>query len=508
MIHKCCRKVLLITIFSTLILTIVNAQNDSKFWKFGTSSFPLFQELLAIPNDAHNHDDIEKNVQWCEKQFEQRGFSLKRLETESLPLLLAENNSNRENAKTVLIYLQVDGQPVDANHWFQENPYKATLKKRATQGGWEEINWAKLQTNNVDPDWRIFARSTADAKGPVAAFLTAVDIMNSENKQLNFNIKVILDFEEELGSPNLPEAVVKYRDELRADMLIIFDGPRHLKNEPTLTFGARGISTITLKVFGPYFPQHSGHYGNYVPNPAVRLCKLISTMKDDYGRVTIPGFYDGISFSDDVKKILSAVPDDENNIKTKIGISESDRVAPNYQESLQYPSLNVRGMLSGWVGNESRTIIPSLATAEIDVRLVLENKPERLINLIRDHIKSQNYFVIDRKPTSRERFTHDRICQFNYEVSYLAFRTNFDSDVGIWLDRAMTKAFGKTPIKQRTSGGSIPISPFVNELGIPAVTVPTVNRDNNQHSPNENIRIGNYIDGIKTIYFILTEPLD
>jgi acetylornithine deacetylase/succinyl-diaminopimelate desuccinylase-like protein len=321
-------------------------------------------------------------------------------------------------------------------------------------------------------------------------------------------MKVIMDFEEELGSPHLPDAVKEYIDDLSSDMLVIFDGPRHLKNEPTLTFGARGISDITLKVYGPYFPQHSGHYGNYVPNPAVRLSKLISSMKDDFGRVTIPGFYDGISISDDVREILNAVPDDEDNIRLKMGIAAPDSVAPSYQESLQYPSLNVRGMLSAWVGDEARTIIPSLATAEIDMRLVLESDPDRLIGLVRDHIESEGYYVIDRKPTAQERLTNDRICEFQASTSYLAYRTDFDSDIGIWLDRALTKAFSSPPIKQRTSGGSIPISPFVNQLGIPAVTVPTVNRDNNQHSPNENIRIGNYIDGIKTVYSILTEPLD
>ncbi len=355
----------------------LKAQNDPEFWKYGKTSFPLFKELLAIPNDAHFHDDIKKNVQWCETHFERRGFTTKRLETETVPLLLAEKKSNNANAKTVLIYLQLDGQPVDLNHWFQDNPYEAVLKKQSEGGGWEIIDWSNLESDRIDPEWRVFARSTSDAKGPVAAFLTAVDIMAATKKRSNFHTKIIMDFEEELGSPQLPNAVIKYRDDLHADMLIIFDGQRHLKNEPTLTFGARGISTITLKVFGPYFPQHSGHYGNYVPNPAVRLSKLISSMKDDYGRVTIPGFYNGISISDDVKKVLRAVPDDENNIKTKIGISAPDRVAPNYQESLQYPSLNVRGMLSGWVGNEVRTIIPSSATAEIDMRLVLESDPER-----------------------------------------------------------------------------------------------------------------------------------
>ena len=182
-------------------------------------------------------------------------------------------------------------------------------------------------------------------------------------------------------------------------------------------------------------------------------------------------------------------------------------MATTYQESLQYPSLNVRGMLSGWVGEEVRTIVPASATAEIDVRLVLESDPNRLINLIKNHIITEDYHVIEGTPTTRERATYPKICQFTSEISYLAFRTEFDTKIGKWLDSALTTAFKETPIKQRTSGGSIPISPFVNELGIPAVTVPTVNRDNNQHSPNENIRLGNYIDGIKTIYSILKEPL-
>lgn len=311
-----------------------------------------------------------------------------------------------------------------------------------------------------------------------------------------------------MGSPNLPQAVVDYKSALGADMLIIFDGPRHIANKPTLTFGARGISDVTLKVYGPIFPQHSGHYGNWAPNPAVRLSQLIAGMKDDRERVTIPGFYDGIEISDEVMQVLDAVPDDESYINYKqLGVARGTGVARTYQESLQYPSLNVRGFSSGWVGDEARTIVPAVAIAEIDIRLVLESDPDRLINLVRDHIKGQGYYVIDRKPTSRERIEYDKICQFNSSTSYLAFRTDFDSEVGLWLDRALVRAFGEQPIKNRTSGGSIPISPFVNELGIPAVTVPTVNRDNNQHSPNENIRIGNYIDGIKTIHHVLMEQL-
>ena len=492
-----------------LIATAAVAQDDRiQFEQIAKSSLPQLREFLAIPNDAHNHDDIETNVQWCEDAFAQLKFTTKRLNTPTVPLLLAERRSDNDNAKTVLVYLQIDGQPVDPNYWFQENPYKAVVKEKSAEGGWEEVTWSRLLDEKVDPELRIFARSTSDSKAAVIMFLTALKQIDNQGIEPNFHLKVIMDFEEELGSPNLPEAVVNYKDDLAADMLVIFDGPRHITNQPTLTFGARGISTITLKVFGPYFPQHSGHYGNYIPNPALRLSQLISSMKDDAGRVVIPGFYDGIEISEEVKDILRSVPDDEKYINLKMGIASGDSVANTYQESLQYPSLNVRGMLSGWVGDEVRTIVPSSATAEIDIRLVLESEPERLIGLVKKHISDQGYLLVEDKPTQAQRAKHSRICQFSSETSYLAFRTDFNSGIGRWLDLALTRAFDVNPIKQRTSGGSIPISPFVNELGIPAVTVPTVNRDNNQHSPNENIRFGNYIDGIKTMFYILKEPLN
>ncbi len=506
--HRTMKKIaLLLTLLIAGHSLFAQEINDQTFLRYAKASLPQLKELLAIPNDAHFHDDIELNVLWCEKHFTKRGFVTKRLDTETVPLLLAERMSKNRNAKTVLIYLQVDGQPVDPAFWFQENPYEAVLKAKAPEGGWDEIPWTNVYVENPDPEWRIFARSTADSKGAVNMFLTAIDMINKETFTPDYNIKVIMDFEEEIGSPRLPKAVVDYKAELAADMLVIFDGPRHLSNQPSLTFGARGISTITLKVFGPYFPQHSGHYGNYVPNPAVRLAQLIASMKDDQGKVIIPGFYDNITLSDDVKTILAQVPDDEQNIKLKMGIAKPDGVAPSYQESIQYPSLNVRGLSSGWVGEESRTIVPSSATAEIDMRLVLESDPDRLIALLKEHINDQGYHIVADKPTAQERLTHNKICSFSHETSYLAFRTDFNSEIGKWLDKALSTAFNQTPIKQRTSGGSIPISPFVNELGIPAVTVPTVNRDNNQHSPNENIRFGNYVDGIKTIYHILKEPL-
>lgn len=471
---------------------------------YADKGLPLLMELLSIPNDAFYPKDIEQNVLWCEKEFGQRGFETQRIATTHAPLLLAERKHPKAK-KTVLVYLQLDGQPVDSTKWFQESPYKPVIKKQNATKEWEEMDWDSAGL--LDDEVRIFARSASDAKGPVVMFLSALDAAAANNIIPNYNIKVIMDFEEEMGSPRLPDAVTRNAELLKADMLIIFDGPRHISNKPTLTFGARGIATITLTTYGPVVPQHSGHFGNYAPNPALRLSKLLASMKDEDGRVLIPGFYDGISIDAETEKILKNVPDNEAEIKQRLQIVSTDKVGTYYQEAIQYPSLNIRGMQSGWINEKVRTIIPGWARAELDVRLVLESDPERLIRLVKEHIANQGYFITSTEPTEQERLTHDKIATFTSEISYQSFRTDFDSEVGLWLTSALENAFGEEPIRIRMSGGSIPISPFVTTLDIPAVTVPTVNRDNNQHSPNENLRIGNYREGVKTMLAILREKL-
>ena len=500
-------KIIFITILSlqfifsqTLNMNEINTLSREK----AQDVFKEYREFLSLPNDANKPDELEPNMLWCEKAFKKRGFTTERLKTNRLPLILAERKHPGAN-KTVLFYIQIDGQPVDPSKWLQKGPFVPTLKKQTKKDDWETIPWESLY-DNYDDDWRIFARSASDAKGPINTFLIALDIIADKGILPNYNIKVIMDMEEEMGSPNLPPAVKRYKNKLKADRLVILDGPRHPSNKPTLTFGARGIVTIQLKVQGPKFPQHSGHYGNYVPNPAVRLSQLIASMKDDNGRVTIPGYYDGVTISEEARSIMSAVPDDEDKIRRSIGFSKPDQVANTYQESIQYPSLNVRGMKSGWVEKEVRTIIPSFALAEIDVRLVKETDPKRMVKLIKNHIKSEGYYIIDRDPTDSERAKHNKIITFNHRIGYLAFRTPVNSEIADWLRAALINGFGEEPIIKRTSGGSVPISPFVNTLNVPAVTVPTVNPDNNQHSPNENLRVGNLIESIRTHVALLIQP--
>ena len=470
------------------------------------TALEMFREYLSIPNDAQNlRDDMMRTAEWYEAALQVRGFDTEWLETARLPQLFAQRTVPGAN-RTLLVYLQADGQPVDPTRWFQDDPYTPVLRERGADGEWHDIPWNRLEGNR-DPEWRIFARSTSDSKGQNIKFLAAISALDAAGVTPDFNLKVIVDTEEEMGSPNLPAMVEEHSAKLAADMLVIFDGPRHPTNKPTLTFGARGISSVTLTTYGPRVPQHSGHYGNWVPNPALRLAKLLASMKDDEGRVTIDGFYDGITIDATARAIMEAVPDDTVAIKQQIGIVETDRVGRTLQEARQYPSLNIRGLRSAWTGAESRTIVPGFAVAEIDVRLVRESDPDRLLGLIRQHIEDQGYYVIDREPTEAERQTYARIATFQSNTSYLAYRTDVDSEIGRWLSSAMVHLFGEEPIKLRTSGGSIPISPFVTTLGVPAVTVPTVNPDNNQHSPNENLRLGNFEEGIQVILAILQQPI-
>lgn len=462
------------------------------------------KEFVALPNDALFPKDIEKNIAWLEKAFERRKFSTKILPTARTPLFFAEKKSPGAS-HTILFYMHFDGQSVDPTKWDQGDPYTAVLKKNDGQG-WEKIDWSNLDRGTND-DWRIFGRSTSDAKGPIVMFLQALDIMEENNLTPASNIKVILDGEEEKGSAHLAATVDQYKNLLSANHMIINDGPMHLSGEPTIVFGCRGVTRLDLTVYGPAKHQHSGHYGNYAPNAAFRLSRLLASMKNKEGKVLIEGYYDGIELGEEVKGILAKVPDDPQLIHSTIGIADPEKVGANLQEALQYPSLNVRGLSSAWVGDQARTIVPAEATAAIDLRLVPESDPVRLHQLIKDHIVAQGYFVVDREPTMEERLSYPKIARVNSGSATLPFRTNIGSPTGNWVTTALTNAWDKEPVKIRIMGGTVPISPFINGLDIPAVIVPLVNPDNNQHSPDENLRIGNLTNGIQTfLALLLTSP--
>jgi len=492
------------TLFVIVFLTIgstIGQNLDSVALKSQVAeSIKSLREFVAIPNDALNADHIDDNMFWLQKQFGKRGFNTAELATENLPLFFAAMPMD-DSKPTLLIYMHFDGQSVDPSKWDQSNPYQTVLKK-PIETGYKEVSFDELG-DDIDYDWRLFGRSTADDKGPIVMLLQALDLLKKDRANIPWNIKVILDSEEERGSKPLPNAVKEYRELLEADLLIINDGPMHASGNPTLIYGCRGITTLTLTTYGPIKHQHSGHYGNYAPNPGFQLAQLLGSMKDTDGKVLIPGYYDGITLDESVQNILKSVPDRDEDILQRLQFKVSEKVGGFYQESLQYPSLNIRGLHAGWVGDEARTIVPASATAELDLRLVPETDGNRLKGLVKNHIKKQGFHILDHVPNKEERLAHTKIVTLNEGSVTDAFRTALDNPYGQFILQTLQDTFKKDVVQIRIMGGTVPIAPFINELQIPAFVVPLVNADNNQHSPNENLRIGQLAYGIQTFYTLL-----
>ncbi|WP_297706632.1 M20/M25/M40 family metallo-hydrolase [uncultured Eudoraea sp.] len=494
----------LLTWLCLLIFWINNAQ-DLELKAQVRHTIDELREFVAIPNDALNHSDINRNLSWLTKKFNERGFNSSVLFTEGESLFFAALPME-DDKPTILFYMHFDGQAVDPAKWNQPDPYKVVLKTKDNDE-WKTISFDDLK-EDVNYEWRLFGRSTSDDKGPIVMFLNTIDLLKKNNVEIPFNIKVILDGEEEKSSIPLPKAVKEYRELLEADFLVISDGPVHSSGKPTIAYGARGITTLTLTTYGPINPQHSGHYGNYAPNPGFQLARVLAGMKDKDGKVLIDGYYDGISLDESTLNILQSVPDDGKVINSYLEIKQAEKVGTFYQEALQYPSLNIRGLSSGWVGEKTRTIIPATATAEIDIRLVPESDGIRLKNLVKKHIENEGYYVMAEVPDKSQRMKHDKIITITEGTVTNAFRTDLDNPYGIYLVDTFKKTFSEDVVQIRIMGGTVPIAPFIDELKIPAFLVPLVNPDNNQHSPNENLKIGQIAYGIRVFYAMMSNKIE
>jgi acetylornithine deacetylase/succinyl-diaminopimelate desuccinylase-like protein len=457
-----------------------------------------FSELLAIPNVGTDRPGIRRNAEYLRGMLGRHGLRAELLETDGNPLVYAERNTPGA-VRTTLFYIHYDGQPIDPARWKQESPFRPVMRTGRLEDGATAVPDFTAR-ERVPDDWRLYARSASDDKAPIVALCAALDALGGKT---TVNVHVVIDGEEEMGSPSLTKAIARYRSKLRADLLIILDGPVHASGRPTLSFGARGIVTLSLTVYGPKMALHSGHYGNWIPNPAVRLAQLLASMKDDQGRTVIDGFYSDVPpLTSAQRQALKAVPDDEPALLKLFGVARPDAVGESLQEAIQFPSLNIRGMRSGYV-DEPRTIIPADATAAIDIRLVKETPSDRMVERLRAHLRKQGWHVVDGEPDDATRMQYPKLARLKVDEATEAFRTEPESPESIRITSALGRIWGAPPVSIRTMGGTVPIAPFIRELGVPAVGVPIVNFDNNQHSDNENLRIGNLWQGIVTLAALL-----
>ena len=426
-----------------------------------------FLGLLALPNLARDTDGIRRNAAAVSALFEKRGVPTRLLEVPGAPPVVYGEILTPGAARTIVFYAHYDGQPLDPKEWATP-PWEPVVRDGPLDKDGRAIPLPA--SGKIDPEWRIYARSAGDDKAPLAALSTALDALKDARIAPRSNLKFVFEGEEEAGSPHLAQIIAKYEDLLAGDVWLICDGPVHQSRRPQIVFGARGITGLDITLYGPSHELHSGHYGNWAPNPAMALARLLASMKDDDGRVVIDHFYDGIEpLTDTEKRAIAEAPGIDGGLMRELALGRTEGGGRKLVELINLPSLNVRGMASARVGDKASNVVPSTATASIDIRLVKGIDAATAMRRVLDHIRK---------------------------------RTSMDLPISLLVLRTAESALGPV-VKLPTMGGSVPLYVIDEILHAPTITVPIANHDDNQHSFNENLRIQNLWDGIELMAALL-----
>ena len=317
--------------------------------------------LVSLPNIATNQADIRRNADYLVEAFSRRGFTMRVIETPQSPVVVGERaGATAQGARplTLSFYCHYDGQPVVDSEWRDGGPFTPVLRDGPLERGGKVVTLPGA--GPLNRDWRLYARSSSDDKGPIAALLAALDLTIASGRPVAPRLRVIFEGDEEAGSPVLEDALRAHAADVASDLVIMMDGPRHLSGRPTFFFGARGILSAELTVFGARRDLHSGNYGNWAPNPALDLSRLLASMKDDQGRVTIAGFYDDVvPLTAGEKQAIAEIPAVEQEQMQELGFARPEVPGARIEERHNLPTLNISGLGAGTVEGQGRTVIPA-----------------------------------------------------------------------------------------------------------------------------------------------------
>jgi len=466
-----------------------------------------FLSLLAIPNIASDNPNIRKNAEAIVEIMKRRGLNPRLLEarTPNVPPVVYGEFRTPGAQRTLVLYAHYDGQPTDPKQWTGTLPWQPVFRSAALEAGGQVLP-TPSDEQALNPEWRIYARSASDDKAGVLSILNAFDALQASSIALTSNIKFVFEGEEEAGSSHLGEIIKLNKDLLEGDSWIICDGPVHQSGVKQVVFGARGDVNVDVTVYGAKRPLHSGHYGNWAPNPAMLLAQLLASMKNADGRVLIDGWYSDVEpLGEAERKAIAEAPQYDEELKRQLGISRTEGGGKSLMELINVPSLNINGFSSGDVGALARNVIPTSASAVLDLRLVRGNDHGRQVQRLIDHIKKQGYFVVDHIPTDDERSKYPLLAKVSARSGgYNAERTRMDLPISLAVIDAVQSTVKDRVVLLPTSGGSLPLSVITDNLKTVTMSVPIANYDNNQHAENENIRLQNLWDGIETYAALMT----
>jgi len=445
-----------------------------------------FSDLLAIPNVAADPAGLKRNADLLVEQLKERGVDSHLLSIPGSPDVVY-GQLNVPNAQhTIVFYAHYDGQPVTPSEW-ESPPFSPRLSE-------------------VNGEQRIYARSAGDDKAAIFAQLTALEALRAGRITPHANIRFVWEGEEEAGSPHLEQILNANRALVHGDVWLVCDGPVDQSGKQTVVFGARGDTHLEVTVYGPHHGLHSGHYGNWAPNPAMMLAHLLAGMKDEQGHVLIPHFYDGIAALSQMEKdALARAPVNDQMLMDSFWLGHVDGSGKHLLELINEPSLNINGFASGQIGSKATNVIPPTATADIDLRLVVGLDWQKQQQRVVDYIQSQGYFVVDTEPTREILTTHARVVKVIRDGGYNAVRTPMDLPIAQEVIEAVKSARGDVVLLP-TMGGSVPLGAMERAAQTHTITVPIANYDDNQHAANENLRLQNLWDGIETMASLLQMP--
>ena len=459
--------------------------------------------LLSRPNVASDSANIEKSAEAVAALLEKRGIRPEMLRVPGAPPAVFGELATPGAKRTIVLYAHYDGQPVRPSEWKGGNPWAPTMRTAAIEAGGRDVPPESWRAP-IPPEWRLYGRSASDDKAPVVGLLSALDALRASRVPLAANFKFFFEGEEEAGSPHLAEMLEAHAARLRSDLWILFDGPVHQSRKMQIFFGARGVADVSITLYGASRRLHSGHYGNWAPNPSAEIASLVASMRDDEGFVTIPGVAEAVRPLRDLeKRALAAAPAADEALEDELAIGRPEGRGEGLLTAIQRPALNVHGISGGETGPQSTNSIPTEATVTIDFRLVPDLTPERIRTLVEDHVRARGFTIVREAPDAAAR-RRGRLARVEWGTGgYPALRTRMDLPVSRALLRAVEEGAGGPLIALPMLGGSIPMYVFEEKLKAPVVGVPIANHDNNQHAANENLRIRNLWDGIEVYAAIL-----
>ena len=460
--------------------------------------------LLSLPNVASDSVGIRRNIDALTVAFGKRGVTLRPLTAPSggNPALVGELNMPGAT-RTVVMYAHYDGQPVASGGW-DGAPFVPELRHYANSIAGDAAALPE-RGDTADSQLRIRARSASDDKGPIIAMLAALDAMKAQQVAPSINVKFFLDGEEEAGDNHLGEILRAHKATLRADAWLFFDGPMHVNGAPQLVLGVRGVTGVDVTFYGANRALHSGHYGNWAPNPAVAVAQFIASIRDNDGHIRIANFYDDvpvIAHADRVSARALSLTDD--SLRTSLGLAHTEANNAALGERIMLPALNIRGIRAGNVGAGAANAVPTSASVSIDFRLVPNQQTARIRQRLDAHLKLLGYTVVGSADAAARSKDRSRLVYVAWDSGYTSVRVPSNTPAVGAVRRIMARSYGRDPFMLPILGGSLPLFHFVDALGATVITVPMVNADNSQHAPNENLRLQNLWDGIVLLTDIMT----